>query len=181
MVLATTILFYFNHCITVMEVFFSQNWSSEMRQSLSNLYLQLMREQKELGQEYGLFAAYHKRQKKDVAASPFLQLSHYLDISEGQNALLFWAMNINTLPSLFSACLQCSSGAGFQPMVASYCGPIVHKWLADFYLTWSSAKATPYKALQKHGASVTPTQTYDLSVMSTVDQEKLFARFRILS
>ncbi|KAF7662872.1 hypothetical protein LDENG_00224510 [Lucifuga dentata] len=54
-----------------------------------------------LGQEEGLFAAHRKRQKKDYGTSPALQLSHYLDISDGQNALLFWAMNMCTLPSLF--------------------------------------------------------------------------------
>uniref|UniRef100_A0A3B5PR42 HAT C-terminal dimerisation domain-containing protein n=1 Tax=Xiphophorus maculatus TaxID=8083 RepID=A0A3B5PR42_XIPMA len=50
----------------------------------------------------GLFAAYCKRQKKDVQTSPALQLSHYLHIADGQNALLFWAMNMHTLPSLFN-------------------------------------------------------------------------------
>nr|XP_046223416.1 uncharacterized protein LOC124046739 [Oncorhynchus gorbuscha] len=58
------------------------------------------REDYSLGQEDGLFAAYCKRQKKAVGTSPALQLSHYLDICEGQNALLFWAMNRKALPSL---------------------------------------------------------------------------------
>ncbi|KAJ8006761.1 hypothetical protein DPEC_G00110570 [Dallia pectoralis] len=35
----------------------------------------------------GLFAAYHKR---DVGTPPAVQLSHYIDMAEGQNALLFW-------------------------------------------------------------------------------------------
>lgn len=63
-------------------------------------------EQEELGQGEGLFAAYHKRQKKDVGTTPALQLSHYLDIAEGQNALLFWAMNMKALPSLFRVALR---------------------------------------------------------------------------
>uniref|UniRef100_A0A8C8GQ27 HAT C-terminal dimerisation domain-containing protein n=1 Tax=Oncorhynchus tshawytscha TaxID=74940 RepID=A0A8C8GQ27_ONCTS len=58
------------------------------------------REDYSLGQEDGLFAAYCKRQKKAVGTTPALQLSHYLDICEGQNALLFWAMNRKALPSL---------------------------------------------------------------------------------
>ncbi|KAL3977407.1 claudin [Sarotherodon galilaeus] len=58
-------------------------------------------EHKEACEDGGLFAAYCKRQKKDVGKSPALQLSHYLDIADGQNALLFWAMNMQTLPSLF--------------------------------------------------------------------------------
>lgn len=58
-------------------------------------------EQDDLVEGEGLFAAYHKRQKKDVGTTPALQLSHYLDIAEGQNALLFWALNMKTLPSLF--------------------------------------------------------------------------------
>ncbi|CAM9539953.1 unnamed protein product, partial [Lampetra planeri] len=41
----------------------------------------------------GLFAAYHKRQKRDVGTPPAVQLSHYIDMAEGQNALLFWALN----------------------------------------------------------------------------------------
>nr|XP_046149367.1 uncharacterized protein LOC123992229 [Oncorhynchus gorbuscha] len=59
-----------------------------------------VREDHSLGQEEGLFAAYCKRQKKAVDTTPALQLSHYLDICEGQNALLFWAMNRKALPSL---------------------------------------------------------------------------------
>uniref|UniRef100_A0A4W5K373 HAT C-terminal dimerisation domain-containing protein n=1 Tax=Hucho hucho TaxID=62062 RepID=A0A4W5K373_9TELE len=58
------------------------------------------REYHSLGQEEGLFAAYCKRQKKAVGTTPALQLSHYLDLCEGQNALLFWAMNRKALPSL---------------------------------------------------------------------------------
>ena len=61
-------------------------------------------EQEDLGE--GLFAAYHKRQKKDVGTTPALQLSHYLDIAEGQNALLFWALNMKTLPSLFRVAVR---------------------------------------------------------------------------
>uniref|UniRef100_A0A3Q3AAB9 HAT C-terminal dimerisation domain-containing protein n=1 Tax=Kryptolebias marmoratus TaxID=37003 RepID=A0A3Q3AAB9_KRYMA len=40
--------------------------------------------------------------ENDVQTSPALQLSHYLHIADGQNALLFWAMNMHTLPSLFN-------------------------------------------------------------------------------
>lgn len=54
----------------------------------------------------GLFAAYQKRQKKDVGTTPSLQLSHYLNIAEGQNALLFWALNMKTLPSLFRVAIR---------------------------------------------------------------------------
>uniref|UniRef100_A0A669DT20 HAT C-terminal dimerisation domain-containing protein n=2 Tax=Oreochromis niloticus TaxID=8128 RepID=A0A669DT20_ORENI len=49
-------------------------------------------EHQEDSEDGGLFAAYCKRQKKDVGKSPALQLSHYLDIADGQSALLFWAM-----------------------------------------------------------------------------------------
>ncbi|XP_061880880.1 zinc finger BED domain-containing protein 4-like [Entelurus aequoreus] len=64
------------------------------------------KEQGDLGEGEGLFAAYHKRQKKDVGTTPALQLSHYLDIAEGQNALLFWALNMKTLPSLFRVAMR---------------------------------------------------------------------------
>jgi hypothetical protein len=63
-------------------------------------------EQEDLGEGEGLFAAYHKRQKKDVGTSPALQLSHYLDLADGQNALLFWALNMKTLPSLFRMAIR---------------------------------------------------------------------------
>lgn len=63
-------------------------------------------EQEDLGEGDGLFAAYHKRQKKDVGTTPALQLSHYIDIAEGQNALLFWALNMKTLPSLFRVAIR---------------------------------------------------------------------------
>ncbi|XP_061884651.1 zinc finger BED domain-containing protein 4-like [Entelurus aequoreus] len=64
------------------------------------------KEQGDLGEGEGLFAAYHKRQKKDAGTTPALQLSHYLDIAEGQNALLFWALNMKTLPSLFRVAMR---------------------------------------------------------------------------
>ncbi|XP_050923036.1 zinc finger BED domain-containing protein 4-like [Lates calcarifer] len=64
------------------------------------------KEQEDLREREGLFAAYHKRQKKDVGTTPSLQLSHYLDIAEGQNALLFWALNMKTLPSLFRVAIR---------------------------------------------------------------------------
>ncbi|XP_061880235.1 zinc finger BED domain-containing protein 4-like [Entelurus aequoreus] len=64
------------------------------------------KEQGDLGEGEGLFAAYHKRQKKDVGTTPALQLSHYLDIAEGKNALLFWALNMKTLPSLFRVAMR---------------------------------------------------------------------------
>lgn len=54
----------------------------------------------------GLFAAYHKRQKWDVGTPPAVQLSHYVDMAEGQNALLFWALNSKTLPSLFQVAIR---------------------------------------------------------------------------
>ncbi|KAJ4941207.1 hypothetical protein JOQ06_027494, partial [Pogonophryne albipinna] len=62
-------------------------------------------EQENLGQGEGLFAAYHKRKKKDVGTTPALQLSHYLHIADGQNVLLFWAMNMKVLPSLFKVAI----------------------------------------------------------------------------
>ncbi|KAG8003267.1 hypothetical protein GBF38_007691 [Nibea albiflora] len=54
----------------------------------------------------GLFAAYHKRQKRGVGTPPAVQLSHYIDMAEGQNALLFWALNSKTLPSLFQVAIR---------------------------------------------------------------------------
>ncbi|KAF3851504.1 hypothetical protein F7725_013276, partial [Dissostichus mawsoni] len=63
-------------------------------------------EQESLGQGEGLFAAYHKRKKKDVGTTPALQLSHYLHIADGQNVLLFWAMNMKVLPSLFKVAIR---------------------------------------------------------------------------
>ncbi|KAI7799123.1 hypothetical protein IRJ41_019299 [Triplophysa rosa] len=63
-------------------------------------------EQEDLREGEGLFAAYHKRQKKDVGTTPALQLSHYLDIAEGQNTLLFWGLNMKTLPSLFRVAIR---------------------------------------------------------------------------
>uniref|UniRef100_A0A4W6C0P2 HAT C-terminal dimerisation domain-containing protein n=1 Tax=Lates calcarifer TaxID=8187 RepID=A0A4W6C0P2_LATCA len=66
----------------------------------------LVKEQEDLREGEGLFAAYHKRQKEDVGTTPSLQLSHYLDIAEGQNALLFWALNMKTLPSLFQVAIR---------------------------------------------------------------------------
>lgn len=88
------------------------------------------REDHTLGQGEGLFAAYHKRQKKDVGTTPALQLSHYLDISEGQNALLFWAMNMRALPSLFRVAIRVLAvPASSAPVerVFSHGGIIVHK------------------------------------------------------
>ncbi|KAL0162280.1 hypothetical protein M9458_041676, partial [Cirrhinus mrigala] len=63
-------------------------------------------EQEDIGEGEGLFAAYHKRQKRDVGTTPGVQLSHYIDIGEGQNALLFWALNMKTLPSLFRVAIR---------------------------------------------------------------------------
>ncbi|KAK7174096.1 hypothetical protein R3I93_001313 [Phoxinus phoxinus] len=54
----------------------------------------------------GLFAAYHKRQKRDVGTPPAVQLSHCIDMAEGQNALMFWALNSKTLPSLFKVSIR---------------------------------------------------------------------------
>ncbi|KAL3999921.1 voltage-dependent calcium channel gamma-4 [Sarotherodon galilaeus] len=72
----------------------------------------------ELTQNGGLFAAYCKRQKKDMGTSPALQLSDYLDIADGQNALLFWFWQY------LHAVLQWSE---FSAMVASFYGLIVYK------------------------------------------------------
>lgn len=55
-------------------------------------------EQEDLREGEGLFAAYHTRQKKYVGTTTALQPSHYLDIAEGQNTLLFWALNMKSLP-----------------------------------------------------------------------------------
>ncbi|RXN14058.1 zinc finger BED domain-containing 4-like protein [Labeo rohita] len=63
-------------------------------------------EQEDIGEGEGLFTAYHKRQKRDVGTTPGVQLSHYIDIAEGQNALLFWALNMKTLPSLFRVAIR---------------------------------------------------------------------------
>ncbi|RXN33331.1 zinc finger BED domain-containing DAYSLEEPER-like protein [Labeo rohita] len=63
-------------------------------------------EQEDIGEGERLFAAYHKRQKRDVGTTPGVQLSHYIDIAEGQNALLFWALNMKTLPSLFRVAIR---------------------------------------------------------------------------
>ncbi|CAJ1074294.1 uncharacterized protein LOC117545812 [Xyrichtys novacula] len=46
-------------------------------------------DREDLGEGGDLFAAYHKRRRKDVGTSPSLQLSHYLDICEGQHVLSF--------------------------------------------------------------------------------------------
>ena len=49
-----------------------------------------------------LFASYHsKRQKKDSASTPHMQLTHFLEICSGQDCLHFWTLNKHTLPSLF--------------------------------------------------------------------------------
>ena len=59
-------------------------------------------EDREDSEGEGLFAVYHnKRRKKGVETSPSLQLSHYLDIREGQQALSFWAAHKKGLPTLF--------------------------------------------------------------------------------
>lgn len=56
--------------------------------------------------ESGLFSAYRKRQKRAVSSSPQIQLNHYLDICDGQSCLQFWAMNRQTLPSLFKVAVR---------------------------------------------------------------------------
>lgn len=66
-------------------------------------------EQEDLREGEGLFAAYPKRQKKNVGTTPALQLSHYLDIAEGHNPLLFWQLNMKTLPSLFRVAIRISA------------------------------------------------------------------------
>ncbi|CAB1329227.1 unnamed protein product, partial [Coregonus sp. 'balchen'] len=63
-------------------------------------------EDRSLGEESGLFAAYCKRQKRKVCGTSASQLSHYLDICEGQNNLLFWTKNRNNLPSLFRVAMR---------------------------------------------------------------------------
>uniref|UniRef100_A0A3P8TSA9 HAT C-terminal dimerisation domain-containing protein n=1 Tax=Amphiprion percula TaxID=161767 RepID=A0A3P8TSA9_AMPPE len=57
-------------------------------------------------EEEGLFAAYRKRQRKDANATPALQLSHYLNLCEGQSVLSFWAMHMKALPSLFRVAIR---------------------------------------------------------------------------
>ena len=73
-------------------------------------------EQEDLGEGEGLFV---QEAEEGCWTTAAVQLNHYLDIAEEQNALLFWTLNMKTLPSghqsLASACLQCSSGASFQP------------------------------------------------------------------
>ncbi|XP_060753962.1 uncharacterized protein LOC132864530 [Neoarius graeffei] len=59
-----------------------------------------------------LFASYqNKRQKKDSASTPHMQLTHFLDICSGQDCLHFWALNRHTLPSLFKVVVE---GESFQ-------------------------------------------------------------------
>uniref|UniRef100_A0A4W5RNX8 HAT C-terminal dimerisation domain-containing protein n=1 Tax=Hucho hucho TaxID=62062 RepID=A0A4W5RNX8_9TELE len=87
------------------------------------------REDHSLGQEEGLFAAYCKRQKKAVGTTPALQLSHYLDICEGQNALLFWAMNMKALPSLSRVAIRVlavPASSALVERVFSHGGIILH-------------------------------------------------------
>uniref|UniRef100_A0A3B5R8K2 HAT C-terminal dimerisation domain-containing protein n=1 Tax=Xiphophorus maculatus TaxID=8083 RepID=A0A3B5R8K2_XIPMA len=82
----------------------------------------------------GPFAAYCKRQKKDVQTSPALQLSHYLHIADGQNALLFWAMNMHTLPSLFNVATRVLAVAACSAPVErvfSYGGIILRAQMTD--------------------------------------------------
>ena len=55
-----------------------------------------------------LFASYHsKRQKKDSASTPHMQLTHFLEICSGQDCLHFWTLNKHTLPSLFMVVVDC--------------------------------------------------------------------------
>ncbi|MBN3298439.1 zinc finger BED domain-containing protein 4-like [Amia ocellicauda] len=58
------------------------------------------------GEEPGLFSSYRKRQKRTAPSCPRAQLDRYLDICDGQNSLLFWAMNRQTLPSLFKVAMR---------------------------------------------------------------------------
>lgn len=55
----------------------------------------------EAGYQSGLFTGYRKKQKTNSCSSPLIQLNHYLDLCDGQNALQFWSINRNALPSLF--------------------------------------------------------------------------------
>ncbi|CAL8242227.1 unnamed protein product [Merluccius merluccius] len=50
-----------------------------------------------------LFGSYHKkRQKKDSASTPHMQLTQFLGMCDGQeDCLHFWTLNRHTLPSLF--------------------------------------------------------------------------------
>lgn len=49
-----------------------------------------------------LFASYqNKRQKKDSASTPHMQLTYFLDICSGQDCLHFCTLNRHTLRSLF--------------------------------------------------------------------------------
>ncbi|RVE61120.1 hypothetical protein OJAV_G00167520 [Oryzias javanicus] len=63
-------------------------------------------EQENLEEAEGFAVYIHKRQKKEAKTTPALQLSHYLNIAEGQNAFLFWALNRKTLPSLFRVAIR---------------------------------------------------------------------------
>ncbi|KAE8281749.1 hypothetical protein D5F01_LYC19132 [Larimichthys crocea] len=59
-------------------------------------------EAQETEPQSSLFASYQKkRQKTDPASTPHMQLTHYLDICNGQDCLNFWTLNRHTLPSLF--------------------------------------------------------------------------------
>uniref|UniRef100_A0A673CRU7 HAT C-terminal dimerisation domain-containing protein n=1 Tax=Sphaeramia orbicularis TaxID=375764 RepID=A0A673CRU7_9TELE len=54
-----------------------------------------------------LFASYqNKRQKKDSASTPHMQLTHFLDICSGQDCLHLWTLNRHTLPSVFKVVVR---------------------------------------------------------------------------
>ncbi|KAF7690656.1 hypothetical protein HF521_012460 [Silurus meridionalis] len=53
--------------------------------STSNLQVQVG--EPEAGHQSGLFTGYRKKQKMNSCSSPLIQLNHYLDICDGQNAL----------------------------------------------------------------------------------------------
>ena len=53
----------------------------------------------------GLFG-YRKRQKRETTATPQQQLSEYIDMTDGQNALRFWQMHKNSLPSLYPIAMR---------------------------------------------------------------------------
>uniref|UniRef100_A0AAV2IYW7 HAT C-terminal dimerisation domain-containing protein n=1 Tax=Knipowitschia caucasica TaxID=637954 RepID=A0AAV2IYW7_KNICA len=96
-------------------VLVNRDIKAEVAQQVKELILQdaaeteqpvLLGDEEDLGEGEGLFGAYRKRQKKDVGTSPALQLSHYLDIADGESALLFWALNMKTLPSLYRVAIR---------------------------------------------------------------------------
>lgn len=80
-----------------------------------------------------------------------LQLSHYLDIAEGQNALLFWALNMKTLsPLLAIRVLAGPASSATVERVFSHGGIILppHRaQMTDYWPIWSFANEIRHRAL----------------------------------